>query len=38
MYTYGGQIYRALVNGQSSAVEGDVPRKDGLAGKILGSQ
>jgi predicted RNA-binding Zn-ribbon protein involved in translation (DUF1610 family) len=36
MYTYRGQAYRALVNGQNGAVEGDVPRKDNIMGKILG--
>jgi len=36
MYTYRGQAYRTLVNGQSGAVEGDVPRSDNLVGKILG--
>jgi predicted RNA-binding Zn-ribbon protein involved in translation (DUF1610 family) len=36
MYTYRGQAYRALVNGQSGAVEGDVPWSDNLVGKIMG--
>jgi hypothetical protein len=36
MYTYRGQAYRALVNGQSGVVEGDVPRKDNIVGKLLG--
>jgi hypothetical protein len=36
MYTYRGQAYRALVNGQNGSVEGDVSRKDNIVGKVLG--
>jgi hypothetical protein len=36
MYTYRGQVYRAVVNGQNGTVEGDVPRNDNLVGRILG--
>ena len=36
MYIYKGQPYRALVNGQTGLVEGDVPRADGLLGKVFG--
>jgi DNA-directed RNA polymerase subunit RPC12/RpoP len=35
-YVYEGESYRAVVNGQTGAVEGDAPRTDGLLGKVFG--
>jgi DNA-directed RNA polymerase subunit RPC12/RpoP len=36
MYTYRGESFRLLLNGQNAGIEGDAPRKDGLVGRIFG--